>query len=184
MKATLSEPLTAEDYRQLPPGGPQYQLIEGELYMAPAPNRYHQEIVGNLFEILRNHIRKHRIGRVYVAPFDVYLDDINVLQPDLCFVSKANSRILTDDGAHGAPDLAIEIISPTNAQLDKKPKRKVYARAGVRELWLIDPILLQIHIYDLARNPDKPVKIIEDDESFESNLLPGLTILAAEVFRK
>lgn len=184
MKATLSEPLTAEDYRQLPPGGPQYQLIEGELYMAPAPNRYHQEIVGNLHVILRNYLHKHRIGRVYLAPFDVYLDDINVLQPDLCFVSKANSRILTDDGAHGAPDLVIEIISPSSAQLDKKHKRKVYARAGVKELWMIDPILLQIHLYDLARNPDKPTRISEDDETFESALLPGLKIEAVEVFRK
>ncbi len=85
---------------------------------------------------------------------------------------------------HGAPDLVIEVLSPATAQLDKTTKRRVYARTGVQEMWLVDPLLLQIHLYDFARDPKKAVRILEDDETFETALLPGLTVAAAEVFKR
>jgi Uma2 family endonuclease len=89
-----------------------------------------------------------------------------------------------EDGLHGAPDVVVEVISPSTAQLDKKTKRAIYAHAGVKELWLIEPILLQIHLYDFARDPIKAVRILDEDESFTSALLPDLTVVAAEVFRR
>jgi Uma2 family endonuclease len=182
--AIETELLTVEDYRATPEGA-RYQLVEGELYvMSPAPNRFHQDIVLNVAEILRGFLRLHPLGKVYIAPCDVYLSPHNVVQPDVFFVSTANSNILADDGIHGPPDLVIEIVSPTTAQLDKKTKRAVYARAGVKELWLIDPILRQIHLYDFARHAGKAVRILDDDESFESVLLPGLKIAAADVFKQ
>jgi Uma2 family endonuclease len=179
-----AELLTVEDYRATP-DGKRYQLVEGDLYlMSPAPNRFHQDIVLNLATILRGFLREHPIGKVYVSPIDVYLDDHNVVQPDVVFVSNERREILTDDGMHGAPDLAIEVISPSNAQLDKTAKRRVYARDGVKELWLVDPTLRQIHLYDFARDPAKAVRILDDDETFVSALLPGLTIAAQDVFRR
>jgi Uma2 family endonuclease len=78
MNAVQMAPLTVEDYRMLPETGPRYQLIEGDLQMAPTPNRYHQDISGNIFGILFVYLKKHRIGKVYAAPFDVYLDENNV----------------------------------------------------------------------------------------------------------
>ncbi len=99
MKALAMEPLTVEDYRSLPDGGPRYQLIEGDLFMAPAPNRYHQEISGNIYLLLAKYLEKHPIGKLYAAPFDVYFDEINVHQPDLVFVSRKNLSILTHAGA-------------------------------------------------------------------------------------
>jgi len=78
MKAVAMEPLTVEDYRLLPDAGPRYQLIEGDLYMAPAPNRYHQEISLNITLLLGKYLEKRRIGKLYTAPFDVYFDEINV----------------------------------------------------------------------------------------------------------
>lgn len=92
-----------------------YQLIEGDLYMAPAPNRYHQDISVNIQFIIRAYPEKHPIGKLYDAPFDVYLNENNVFQPDLVFVSKKNSSILTDAGAEGAPDFIVEILSPKTA---------------------------------------------------------------------
>ena len=181
--ATKLELLTVEDYRATPEGS-RYQLVEGELLMAPAPNRFHQRIITNLVLLLGAHSRAAGIGDVYIAPFDVYLGENDVYQPDLIFVSKERLHILADDGAHGAPELVIEVISPSNAQLDKKRKRGVYARTGVKELWLVDPILLQIHLYDFAKNATKAVRIVDEDESFETPLLPGLIIPAAEVFRR
>ena len=111
MHAALSAPLTAEDYRLLPEAGPRYQLIEGDLFMAPAPNRYHQDISGYIHFLLRAYLEKHRVGKLYGAPFDVFLDEINVYQPDLVFISKQNFSVLTDAGAVGAPDLVVEILS-------------------------------------------------------------------------
>src|SRR5215207_10945372 len=98
MNSVLSmPPLTVEDYRLLPETGPRYQLVEGDFFMAPAPNRYHQDILRNLFGMLFKYLEKHPIGIIYCAPFDVFLDEVNVHQPDLIFVSKKND-ILTAAG--------------------------------------------------------------------------------------
>lgn len=176
--------LTVTDYLATP-AGQRYQLIEGELYqMAPAPNLFHQDIVGKVYRLLADHVEKHRLGRVFIAPCDVYLSDHNVVQPDVLFVSTALASILATDGVHGAPELVVEVVSPSTAQLDKTAKRRVYARTGVKEFWLIDPVLLQVHLYDFARDPAKAVRILDEDESFGSALLPGLTIAAADVFKR
>ncbi|HEX9786059.1 MAG TPA: Uma2 family endonuclease [Opitutaceae bacterium] len=177
------ELLTVEDYRATPEGS-HYQLVEGELLMAPSPSRFHQEIIWNLVRILDRYLQQHPCGKAFVAPFDVYLTEHDVYQPDVIFVSNERAHILADDGAHGAPDLVIEVLSPSNAQLDKKRKRSIYAQAGVKALWLVDPILLQIHLYDFAHDPAKAMRIVDEDETFETLLLPGLTIAAAEVFKR
>src|SRR5438067_12573258 len=119
MKVTDDPTLcTVEDYLSLPEGGPRYELIEGELLMAPAPNRYHQDISRNLTLILGEYLRKKRIGKIYNAPFDVFLGEINVVQPDIIFVSKKHARILTDAGAEGAPEFVVEILSPSTLRRD------------------------------------------------------------------
>src|SRR4030095_8086861 len=98
MQAVQMEPLTVEDYRMMPETGPRYQLIEGELFMAPAPNRYHQDISLNIVLMLGHYLEKHPIGKLYEAPFDVYFDQYNAHQPDIVFVSKVNYAILNDAG--------------------------------------------------------------------------------------
>jgi Uma2 family endonuclease len=181
---TETERLTAEDYRAMPDDGGRYQLIAGELHLAPAPNSYHQEIVWNLSQILGSYVRLHPVGRVYLAPYDVYLSEQDVVQPDLLFLANSRHNLRQEDGLHGAPDLVIEVLSVATSQLDKKRKRAIYARAGVKEMWLVDPVLQQIHLYDFARDPAKAVRLVEDDETFATPLLPGLTISAAEVFKR
>ena len=89
-----AELLTVDDYRATP-DGTRYQLVEGELYlMSPAPNRFHQDIVLNIASFLRAYLHTSAQGKVYVSPIDVYLDDHNVLQPDVLFVSNARLEIL------------------------------------------------------------------------------------------
>lgn len=178
-----AELLTVEDYRSTPEGS-RYQLVEGELIMAPAANLYHQEIVGRLYRAMSLHAEKHDFGQVFIAPADVYLSEHNVVQPDVLFVVAARESILADDGVHGAPDLVVEVISASTALLEKTAKRRVYVQAGVKELWLVDPVLRQVHVYDLARNPAKPAKTVDDDEALETPLLPGLSIRSADVFRR
>jgi Uma2 family endonuclease len=175
-------PLTVEDYRLLPETGPRYQLIEGDLFMAPAPNRFHQDIVGNLYRRLANYLARRPIGCLYMAPFDVYLDDINAVQPDIVFVAKGND-ILTAQGASGAPDFVVEVLSPKTAHLDKKSKRRVYARCGVKELWIIDPDAQTIHIYFLQKDAEKPAKACCERDTFTSPTFPGLKFKGPEVFK-
>lgn len=179
-----AEKLTAEDYLRLPESGPRYQLIDGELHMAPAPNLYHQKISWNLVKLLSCYLDTQQVGQAFCAPCDVYLDAHNVVQPDLLFVATGNLHILAEDGVRGAPDLVVEILSPATALLDTKTKRAIYARSGVKEMWLVDPILCQIHLYEFARDPAKAVRLVDDDETFETALLPGLVVSAAEVFKR
>jgi len=124
------------------------------------------------------------VGRAFVAPFDVFLSENDVVQPDIFFVAKDGLSAVQEDGVHGAPDLVIEILSPSTAQLDKKQKRLIYAKAGVKELWLVDPLLLQIQRYDFARDTAKPVQFLEENETFSTPLLPDLTLAAAEIFKR
>jgi Uma2 family endonuclease len=105
-------PLTVEHYKNLPETGPRYQLIEGDLHMAPAPNRYHQDISRNLEFILLNYLKDHPLGVLYDAPFDVYLSETDVFQPDIVVVFNANLGLLTDAGCEGPPDFVVEILSP------------------------------------------------------------------------
>jgi len=174
--------LTVEDYRNLPETGPRYQLIEGDLYMAPAPNRYHQDISRNLELIIGNWLKKHPIGKLYDAPFDVVLDEFDVFQPDILFVSKERASILTDAGAEGAPDFIVEILSPRTARLDLDNKRKMYARHGVTELWIIDPEPRRILVYRFKENPAEPVEVRSEGDLIESALFPGLRIDTREIF--
>jgi len=184
MPTVQMEPLTVEDYRMMPEAGPRYQLIEGDLFMAPAPNRYHQDISGNIYFILRDYLEKHPIGKLYEAPFDVYLDQFNAHQPDIVFVSKSNYGILTDAGAAGAPDFIVEILSPKTAFLDKKSKRKVYARSGVKELWFVDPDTKTIQVYFLQDDPDRPAAAYSEKDTFTSAHFPGLKISGTKIFKR
>jgi len=175
--------LTVEDYLAMPEGGPRYQLVEGELIpMAPAPNRRHQRTSANLFSKLDQHVRGSRCGTLYFAPFDVVFDDFNVLQPDLIYISKARSSILTDAGATGAPDLVVEILSPSTAKLDLHRKRAIYARHGVDEMWVVDPEAEEVRVYRFAERPDRPVVIHYKGDHFSSRHFPGLEILVDSLF--
>ena len=175
-------PLTIRDYRQLPEGPPYYQLIEGDLYMAPPPDRLHQDILGNLHFILRSHLERRPLGSVHLAPSDVQLTDLNVYQPDLYYVTRARKEILTAQGARGAPDLVVEILSPKTAKLDNGVKREIYARAGVEEMWVVDPTLRKIYVYRFAEAIATPVGTYGIKQKFESHLFPGLKIELARVF--
>jgi Uma2 family endonuclease len=174
--------LTVADYLKLPEDGPRYELIEGELLMAPAPNRFHQEIFANLFLILGAYVRKRRSGKIYSAPFDVIFDEHNVLQPDIIFFSNARASALTTAGATGAPDLAIEILSPATEKRDRVQKRAIYARSGVEELWLVLPDKRRLEIYRLSENAERVAQTLGEGAQLAPKLFPGLAIPIAEIF--
>lgn len=175
--------ITRHDYEEMPPGPPYYQVIEGDLVMSPSPNIHHQRIVGRIHWLLLQYLEKKPLGEVIVSPLDVFLSEINVYQPDVIFISNQRRSIVTDHGLEGAPDLAVEVLSPGTARFDKGSKRKIYARTGVRELWLVDPEAKLIHVYQLAKDAETPTATYDQKAVFSSPLLPGLRIKAASIFK-
>ena len=126
--------LTYNDYCATP-DDERYELLNGNLMMVPAPNRKHQKVLLRLAQKLDNFAEEHGVGEVYVAPFDVVLSDTDVVQPDLLFISRGREHTLTDKNVRGAPDLAIEILSPSTADRDLGYKYDLYSQTrGARVL--------------------------------------------------
>ncbi len=121
------------------PEGTLVQLIENELVMTPAPLDVHQEVLGDVFVALANFVKRQDLGKVRIAPYDVFLDDHNAFQPDIVFVSSEKMHLIRKNGLHGAPDLVIEILSPSTGKYDLHQKKDVYERCGVQEYWVINP---------------------------------------------
>ena len=130
-----------EDYLRLPDNGFRYEIIEGELFMSPAPTIQHQRILFNLIKLMGNFLEQHKIGgEALAAPVDVNLPGVSTtVQPDFLFVSDGRLHIVREKNIEGPPDLIVEILSPGTAVYDRQTKFQVYAAAGVREYWLVDP---------------------------------------------
>src|SRR5262245_60560815 len=131
--------LTYEDYAALPDDGRRYELHEGELSVTPAPGTSHQDVVGNLFVILRGHVNTNRLGRVFGSPVDCILENITIVQPDVVFVDTTRRSLISERGVEGAPTLAVEIISPSTGAIDRRRKLQLYARYAVPYYWIVDP---------------------------------------------
>lgn len=136
---------TVKHFELLPESAP-YQLIEGELIFMSSPSFDHQDVLGNLFFEIKAFLKEHQIGRVAIAPLDVCLDENNVVQPDLLFVSIRRTNII-ERKIMGAPDFIIEILSPGNANYDKKTKLSLYGRFLVTEYWIVHPEEQWIEVY-------------------------------------
>ena len=132
-------PRTAMEVFKLLPEGTLCEVIENQLYMTPPPNEYHQGTLTDLLLEIGNHVKQQQLGIVRVAPYGVYLNDSNVVEPDLLFIALENTRFIKKNGYHGAPDLIIEILSPSNEQHDTVKKKRLYEKTGVKEYWIVDP---------------------------------------------
>ena len=167
---------TEKDYYNLPENV-RAELINGQFYYMSAPSRLHQQILGFLFNQIANYIRTNKGScEVYPAPFAVKLfadDDKTIVEPDISVICDKNK--LTDRGCTGAPDWIIEIISPSNSSHDYIRKLNLYADAGVREYWIVDPRSKKIFIYHLEK-PDLEVKSCTFEENVTANVFNDLWI--------
>ena len=136
--AVIEQNNKIEAYQALPEGA-KYQLIEGNIVEMLSPLEQHQELSMQLIMLLGNHIFANKLGRFFHAPFDVYLDENDVYQPDLLFVSAERSNIIERRGVMGAPDLIIELLSESTENIDKKKKLRNYQKHGVKEYFIVDP---------------------------------------------
>lgn len=170
-----------QDYLHLP-DDKRFEIIDGDLRMVPAPLTYHQKISGRLFSLVLESVKKWDLGEVLYAPVDVVLSQTDIVQPDLLFISKKRLDILNEQNVQGAPDLIVEILSPTGEKWDRQVKRNLYQKYGVQEYWLVDPLSQSLEILELKDNFFRTRKICTAGIKVMSPLLPGLSFLTEKIF--
>ena len=173
--------LTYQDYADLE-GDERYELQDGELILAPSPNMDHQEVATNLGTSLSMFVREHDLGRVYFAPTDVVFSDTDVVQPDILFVSKDRHHIRTPANIQGAPDLVVEVLSPSSSRRDWGYKRELYARHGVREYWIVDPTNRIVSVLALRDGVLEIDQTLTEDNTARSSVLEGFEVNLVEIF--
>ena len=180
MVTEVAARLTYEDYAKTPEDE-RYELINGELIMVAAPNEPHQRISKRLeFPLIL--AERRGLGVVYYAPFDVVLSEYDVVQPDLLFVLRENAHIITTANVQGPPDLVVEILSPSTARRDWNQKRDLYAKYGVKELWIADPDERVVWVMTLRDGMYEVMGRYGDTQTFSSPTLAGVAIDLREVF--
>jgi Uma2 family endonuclease len=184
--ASSGAKLTYDDFVSFPDDGMRHELIDGEHYVTPSPNRRHQEIVGQLHLSIGSWLRRHPIGRVYLAPFDVVISQTDVVEPDLLYMSNDRAaRVLTDANVQGVPELVIEVGSPSTRKRDETIKRRLYERSGVTEYWVVDAELDVVRVYRVSGNGfAKPAEwSLEAGDVLTTPLLEGLELPLSQIFK-
>ena len=172
---------TYEDYL-LTPDDRRYELVDGDLLLTPAPTPYHQTVGLNLGYRLKEFVDARGLGQVFLAPCDVVLSRYDVVQPDVFFIRADRVSIVGEKNIQGAPDLVIEVLSPSTEKRDPEMKAKLYARSGVRELWIVDPVSKTVELYAGTGAAFRREALFTIGDTARSPLLPGLEIPLARVF--
>ena len=173
--------LTYADYCRTP-DDERSELLDGELIVAPAPNSVHQRVDAKLGWRLAQFVEQRGLGQVFFAPYDVVLSETDVVQPDLLFVSNERTYIITSANARGAPNLVVEILSPSTAERDQTSKRALYARYGVSEYWLVDPDTRIITVLLLDDGTFAEVARYGARQTLTSPTLPGFAVNLDDIF--
>jgi Uma2 family endonuclease len=175
---------SAGDLWRMPDDDQRYEIIEGEVVVSPAPYVSHQQVLANLNDVIRTHVQRHGLGTVLFAPIGVVLETASAVQPDLIFVAKARRAIVQAKGIFGAPDLVVEILSPSTAARDRGRKRELYARAGVAHYWYLDPRAGRLTALRLAGARYAVEAQVGPRGSFRPALFPGLTIRVRDLLER
>lgn len=175
LKVTYSDVLSLGESNQ------KMELMEGEFIMTAMPAPLHQLVAANLTTYLHLYVKQKKLGKVY-ASVDVYISEITVLQPDICFLS--NERASINDGKkfNGLPDLVVEILSDSTEQRDRTFKFREYAIGGAKEYWVVSPEKKEIEIYKNTERGFQLVKIFKPDDVLNTPLLNEININITAVF--
>ncbi len=178
---------TYADYAATPEGE-RWELIDGVLYrMAAAPNTKHHDVSDNTGDLVKAVIQPRRLGRIYRAPFALMLSDRNTVEPDLLYASAARRHIITSRGCEGIPDLVMEILSPSNSAHDLAVKRELYARHGIPEYWILNPIQeTLLALTDPVTHDGVGEHTVEalyqSGDTLTTSRIPDLAIAVADIF--
>lgn len=174
---------TYDDLFALPDDGRRYEIIEGDLYEMPSPSWNHGVTIVNLIALLLP-IVEELGGELVTAPVDVFFPGANPVIPDIIVLLPGSRALPVLRGVEGAPDLLIEVISPSNPGHDRLTKRALYARAGVREYWLADPDARTIELLALDRDAFHTVETLAADATLISPVLGGAAFPLPAVFSR
>jgi Uma2 family endonuclease len=174
---------TYPDYKRLPENGMRYEVIEGDLCMTPAPSTKHQRTVGAIFFKIREYLDKDPLGEVFLSPIDVLLGELATpVQPDLLVIASKRLAIVKESCIEGAPNLVVEVLSPTNPGHDRNRKFSLYSRARVPEYWIADPEERAIEVFVLRGEAYALAGRFEPGQTLKSELLTGLKVAVSEIF--
>ncbi|MGI8477275.1 MAG: Uma2 family endonuclease [Thermomicrobiales bacterium] len=175
----LVRPLTMADLEGLPETNDRYQIITGELIVSPAPVPQHEEVSMRLILPMGAAVAKLGAGKVYSAPTTVRLTEHDVVEPDIMFVAN-HHRSMVGKVIEGAPDLVVEILSPSTRRTDLVRKMALYARAGVREYWIVDMKNRTVAVHALV---DSRFELLANEGGFaRSRVIEGFVIEVAPLF--
>ena len=165
-----------------PNEGTRYEIINGELFMSPAPKPLHQDIVGNLFFLIKSHVTKHELGKVYFSPIDIVLSFTTIVEPDLIFISNERKHIIVEKNIIEAPDFVVEVLSPSNKKYDEVQKKNLYQQFGVKEYWIVDAEKQTISQFILEGKMYSSANIFSLNEKISSSVIKGLRINVKKIF--
>ena len=174
---------TYEDLFSLPDDGRRYEIIEGELCEMPSPTSAHGVTIRNLMFLLGPVIEALR-GWLLTAPLDVFFPGADPVQPDIVVLLPESNASLVVRGVEGPPDLLVEVLSPSNRGRDLLTKRALYARAGVREYWIVDAMSRTVEILSLDRDAFHTAQVATGEEALLSPLLGGMAFPLPAVFAR
>lgn len=169
-------PLTADDLAAMPSDGHRYELLDGTLLVSPSPNLRHQACVTSLLVLL--HSAKLPGQQVFVAPTDVRLSDVTVLQPDVLVARKAD---LTAARIEGPPLLVVEVLSASTRRIDMGSKRLAYEAAGVPAYWMVDPEAPSVSVLELDAGHYVERATVAGDAPFHATFPFAVTVVAARL---
>jgi Uma2 family endonuclease len=171
---------TEEDYFTLPETSRFIELSEGELVMPPHPTHTHQQIVGKLYRTIYDFVAERDLGTVQFGPLPVRLWPGKIRQPDILFVAREHSDRIGEQ-AYGPPDLVVEVLSPGTRRIDRLEKTVEYARAGVREYWIVDPDGRTVEVFVLRDGAYELLGKWGGGEEARSEVLAGFRVAVDEV---
>lgn len=179
--AVIHPKLTYEDLQHTPDDGKRYEIIDGELFVTPSPFTKHQRAVWNLCRFFMD-VEMGGFGRGFVAPYDVVFDEFNVVEPDLLFIATERLSIITEANLQGAPDVAVEVLSPGTRKRDLGLKLQLYARFGVRFYYVVDVDRETVQPYELVEGAYKELPLLTGIDALTCPLFPGVSKPVSALF--
>jgi Uma2 family endonuclease len=165
------------EFARLPSAGStRHEVIDGELAVTPAPTAWHQIVLGRLVGRLGNFIEDHDLGILFPGPIDVLFGEGDYLEPDLAFVRRDRSDLVSERGLEGPPDLIVEIVSPSTEHRDRGIKLERYRHFGVPEYWIVDAGAKSIEVWRLGEGAETPEVSSEEDRLGWTPLPGGPTL--------
>jgi Uma2 family endonuclease len=174
--------MTAEQLIKLPRGRFRYELVRGELLTMSPAGEEHGAITANLTAELYRYVKENRLGVVYGAEtgFKLERNPDTVLAPDVSFISRDRVGQISKQYREGAPDLAVEVISPNERRNRIEKKVGQWLQLGARLVWIVNPQTKSVTVY----RPDGSVRVLsKSDELTGDDLIPGFTISVSDVFK-